>query len=882
VDVWPLVGRNRELAQLSAAVIARRGAVITGPAGVGKTTLATVCLQVALDRGMSLTRTTATRASQGLPFGAFASILPPDPGDDILGWEDQGSLLRRYSRSVVRGAEGHPLVVFIDDAHLLDDGSATLVHQLALTQAATVLATVRLGESAPDPVVALWKDGPAERIQVGVLADAAIEELVVTVLRGQVDAVSLRELVDHSQGNPLFLRELVTGALENGALVEEGGFWRLRGALQPTGRLVELVALRLGNLSEPERAVLELLTLGEPLGQATLAQLADPMVVDILEDKGLITSRVDGRRVQVRLAHPVYGDVVRVDISAIRERALARFLAEVIEATGGRRREDTLLLASLRLVGGGGSAELFVSGAMAARARHDYFLAERLSRAAIEEGAGFEARFMAAEAAHVQGRHDQSERELADLAVQTTSDAERARVALLRFDNAYRLQGREADLRLIDDAVDAITDPSWRDELLTRRAMVRIMGSGPRVGVEVGSTLLERPGSWPLTAAHVSVSHSLVRMGRLEDAIKLLTPPPGSQEIPATHEPWDQWSLFDVRTLALVYAGRLGDAEELLTRAYDQVIAEPMAEARAQVTHRLAVLHLEQGRLQRAIYRATESYTHFHQLGRTFLSGRPYVVAAQALALAGQADRAAEILATHDALGFPTILNMETDLLQARAWTAAAASDIRAARAQLEAAADLGEEIGDLIGATSALHGLARLGRARHVAARLAALAEDVDGDLVAGRAAYANAVAARDAEALDRVSQDFEDMGAILYAAEARAEAAVLLRRAGKARQGAEAEQKAARLLARCEGAATPPVQSITAQVRLSPGELDTALQAAAGRTNRQIASDMNLSVRTVENHLQRVYEKLGVSGRHELADAMLPSQPPDPRSRS
>ena len=111
--------------------------------------------------------------------------------------------------------------------------------------------------------------------------------------------------------------------------------------------------------------------------------------------------------------------------------------------------------------------------------------------------------------------------------------------------------------------------------------------------------------------------------------------------------------------------------------------------------------------------------------------------------------------------------------------------------------------------------------------------------------------------------------MGALLYAAEASAEAAVILRRAGQARHAA-AEQKAARLLARCEGAATPPVQVITGRVRLTPGELDTAVQAAAGRSNKQIASDMQLSVRTVESHLQRAYEKLGISGRRELAGAL------------
>jgi DNA-binding CsgD family transcriptional regulator len=215
------------------------------------------------------------------------------------------------------------------------------------------------------------------------------------------------------------------------------------------------------------------------------------------------------------------------------------------------------------------------------------------------------------------------------------------------------------------------------------------------------------------------------------------------------------------------------------------------------------------------------------------------------------------------------MLTYETDLRQARAWTAAAAGDLPAAREELEAAADLGEQIGDLIGATSALHGLARLGHARDAATRLAALATQVDGDLVTARATYAGAAAARDSQALGKVSGDFEEMGALLYAAEASAEAAVLLRRAGQARHAAALEQKAVRLLARCEGAATP-VQIITARVRLTPGELDAAVQAAAGRSNKQIASHMRLSVRTVESHLQRAYEKLGVSSRHELADAL------------
>ena len=95
-------------------------------------------------------------------------------------------------------------------------------------------------------------------------------------------------------------------------------------------------------------------------------------------------------------------------------------------------------------------------------------------------------------------------------------------------------------------------------------------------------------------------------------------------------------------------------------------------------------------------------------------------------------------------------------------------------------------------------------------------------------------------------------------------------LRRGGRPRDAAADEHRAAQLLSRCEGATTPVVKTITARARLTPGELDAAVQAAAGRSNKQIAADSHISVRTVESHLQRVYEKLGISSRRELAEAL------------
>ncbi len=192
------------------------------------------------------------------------------------------------------------------------------------------------------------------------------------------------------------------------------------------------------------------------------------------------------------------------------------------------------------------------------------------------------------------------------------------------------------------------------------------------------------------------------------------------------------------------------------------------------------------------------------------------------------------------------------------------------ARRNLEVAAELGVEVGDLLGATAALHGLARMGRARQVVDQLGELTSQVDGELAKARLTYALGAANRDSVVLEEAASLFETLGAHLYAAEALGESAVHLRRASQSREAAANQQRAARLLGRCEGAVTPFVRSIGARAQLTPAELDTALQAAAGSTDKQIAELMHLSVRTVENRLHRAYQKLGLSHRRELAEAL------------
>jgi DNA-binding CsgD family transcriptional regulator len=244
---------------------------------------------------------------------------------------------------------------------------------------------------------------------------------------------------------------------------------------------------------------------------------------------------------------------------------------------------------------------------------------------------------------------------------------------------------------------------------------------------------------------------------------------------------------------------------------------------------------------------------------------------AMALSWGGSGDDARTTLRTLDTLEVSPTFLTGVDLVMTRGWVAAANGDLKLACNYLDHAIEIGMDIGDLVGVTTAIHGLARLGYGTTDTARqLVELANQVEGRLVIIQALHVQHLLDNESTGLDAVAEQFYELGAHIFAAEAALDAAAAWRDAGQQRNGAASELRAATIISRCTGAVLVGRRAGATRIVLTPAEREAALLAAAGRTNRSIADQLQLSVRTIEGRLQSVYVKLGVSSREELGTWM------------
>jgi DNA-binding CsgD family transcriptional regulator len=872
---WPLVGRARELTRIGEAVRGpgASGFILSGAPGTGLTRLGAESLLIAQGLGMCTARFTATRSAANFPLGVFFRLLPA--GTDRR-WAPGPQTLRMVRDELLTLGQGRRPVLLVDDAQSLDDASATVLLELAMAGDAFLLITVRSGQPTPDAVRVLWRDEILPRLEVEPLAAGEVAELLALACGGPVDPATVAALTARSGGNLLYLRELVLAARRAGALVCREGQWCLRGPLAPTDRLTALVEVDLTGLGEPERGLLELLACAGDLDTVALAQLAHSDIVARLDARGLLDSHRDGPRITIGLSQPIHAEVLKGRLPAHRVAGNLRAAADAVQATGSRRDEDVLRMGLWRIQGGQADGSLFASAARVAQQRGDLASAEMLARAAAEAGTGFADAILASRLASLQGRCAEAESELAELAKLAENDAQRGEIAVTRLDNfAFFLGHSEAGLQVAEEAEMAISDGAWRDELAGRRSSLLLGSRGPRAAAAVAEPLLKKASGRGLAWAGQVACYSMGRLGRFDAALDAAHR--GRTAHMALDQPMD-WYLHlhvNFRCDALAHAGRLDEAETLASTHYSQAVAEGSPEAQAFFGWQLAKMVGDRGDVDAAIHNGKTAVSLFRELGRPLFVREAMVALSLAYALGKRHAEAADVLASLDSLpGLAPSYYMGVDLMCTRGWVSASGGDCRTARSHFDRAVELGEEIGDLVGMATALHSIARLTRAPEAVERLADLAGSVEGKLVAARSEHAGALLIADEERLTAVATAFEDMGAMLLAAEAAAEVLAICKTKGASRRASTAARHATRLALRCAGAHTPSLHLPDPHTGITPAEQRVARLATAGQANRVIADTLSVSVRTVENHLQRMYVKLGITNRSQLLEAIAASR--------
>jgi DNA-binding CsgD family transcriptional regulator len=866
---WPIVGRRLELEVFERALGLgdRAGLVIHGRAGVGKTRLADECARLAAETGYPTERVAGSRTTALLPLGAVAALLVGGLGrSGPDGQVNAVALFEETRRALHERHGGRRLVTVADDVSLLDDVSLALLGHLAARAAIFLIATVRTGEPVPDLVTGLWRDGRLERIDLHDLSRAHLDTLLRLALGGPVEAGAGREFWEITQGNPLYVRELVLGALESGALVERSGVWHLENPLPATSRLVELVEQRVGSLPAEARSVVELLALCEPVELSYLETTAPAGVLESLERAALVTITVgDG---QVRLAHPLHGKVVRAAMPRSRARAILLAQADRLEAaapTGAA----ALRIAVWRLdAGGRPDPAILIRGAHLARYAHDFRVVRRLIEAVPGEHLDAAGALLLGEALYELGAFDGAERVLARGRQLPSSELLALRLAVTRAINAqWGLCQPEAALAIIAAARAVVTSLPLAEQLVAAEASVLTFSGHPDRAL-AALERIEGTNRRTRVLRAIAAAPALALTGRTAEAVKVAEAGYADHvalgdELAIAHPAMHLVN----QVFALAEAGRFADACQLAQAGAEIVASQRVPVAQIFFAASLGRVATLQGRL------ATASRYYAEAAGladaNRFAGPRRLVLSGLALAYAilGDADAAAQAIADRNA--GPAFGFREPEQQLADAWTALASwRPVEAAERFREAAAQAALT-GHRTTEAWLLHDLMRT-NGSDTSARLRELASMCDSPLVSARARHAAAVRARNAPELASAADDFESLGAMLLAAEASAAAAEAFSRAGDQRAAAAALRRSRVLASTCEGAATPGLIHAAKPVPLSGREREVVMLAATGMASKDIAQRLYLSVRTVNNHLHHAYTKLGVTSRAGLTQAL------------
>ncbi len=827
---------------------------VVGRVGCGKSTLVREVLGT---EGLDYLLVTGSEALRPIPFGCVAGVLDIDPAPDLA------TALSRAHRAL-RDALTHQAALVLDDADLIDEATALLVKQVIDRRETLVVLIGPDVASLPERVHA----DLGEVIEVGDLDLESTRAFLADAHQSPVSGASVRALHRASQGNLLLLHRLDLAAGRGGAWARDdpSGLLVLASVPQPRD-----VAWRfegyLRHLPEPVLRLIGLTAAGGPLDREDLNRLNVLDTVDAALRGPLV--RYDADRDLVVTSHPL---VVPAVAEAVGEWTMSRWCGEVVAARAERNLDapGTLALAVLSLRG---SFPLpvgrLIDAAWLALAFGAIDTAVRLAEAAVSR-APHPRSLLALAAAQAWG-----------------DDPAAARLTFGRIDSA----ALSAATRPVWQAYAAAhafwgeSDPAqaWRLLAPTSESppLVRAMAASVAAfegrsgqAVAFGEPVLTRSDApeatiWAATGVSVA-SASLVDSERQAHAGAI-----GLAAADVCPSGLLAWSLLrdQVMTqLDTLAPGRgatddstggaacpedsgLAAARATARVARERAAGEPVADAISQALE--SVVATAAGEVGPARDLALSAWTVLRARAPRWWAYWAAVVATRATAVAGDAGVAAQLAVAARELFGPEVAVHEPDLLVAEGWAAWAGERISTARAAFSAGARLaasrgagGLEVSALLSAWRTSIPMARSRTPRRLAGRSLAATVLVAAD--------------RGDAALAECAASLREAGHILLATEIS--------------ESLDAPDRAAGMNGPVKVAADlePWGELLPLTVRrrrslspLSHREREIAGAVRRGLTNAEIAAELGISVRTVEGHVLRATEKLGVVGRHGLRTA-------------
>ncbi|HAP74988.1 MAG TPA: hypothetical protein DCR14_02800 [Acidimicrobiaceae bacterium] len=864
-----LAGRSHEVELVADAVLAR-GATLVGPAGVGKSRIASEVADAQEADGWYVVRLRATTGTAELPLGVFLGHLGPT--ERFL-----TPLFAELRQRLTEEAAGRPMLLVVDDIDLLDDSSTVLVHQLVASGDARLLSTMRSGRLPAGEVIDLWQRGEVRRIEIGVLTPEGTAQVAAALLGARLDASSAERLHDVTDGNPLFIREVLLAAEEHHAIERpDSGLLRLAQLPAAATRLVEIVETRLSHLASEDRWPLLHIAFAEPCGRAEVASVADLDTLARLEEMALISTSQDGRRLVIHLAHPLYGEVLRAATPHLQKRRILATLANDLAASGARRRSDRLKLARLAVDGGVTlPSDQLVAAASTAYHNGDLVLAERIGRAAFSGDGTFAAGWDLAYSLYQLGQLEATREHLQRWGPRATTDAERRALAMIQAQLEFWYGGDLATAERITVAAaasfpagDSGPHGAATPDLMGNLSLFLALNGQFDRALAMATPLLDDGPGTVLIRAALAVAHALGATGHFEQTIAQLDRAVevfaaiGQEAINLSERVF-----FAVRSVVNSWMGDLATAERDATRARNESTNE-FENAAAHFSS--ALVPVLRGRPTDAVPFIERAYSWWGpvQAGST---ERRWTLARLAWvhAEAGSLERAEAMLRLFDADHSPGIL-FDYEAALARASLLVARGYPNEARVALREAMHSARSIGYVAGEIHLAYALVRCDRAAEVVERLDELARHTNSRLARAFADHAAGQANDDPAVVLAAATELALIGCMRYATEAAGVATEAAKRKSNQRLARRSALAFAEWSQQCERPGSVAAVAVDAHVPLTRREREIALLAGTGLISREIGERLFISTRTAENHLAKVYEKLGVRSRSELASVL------------